>query len=350
MPDANLPEPLVPPEIDLRDYFYMPLDVVRLRDSHIALTTSGDEFRCAVLLWCVAWHQVPASSLPDDDVVLAQYAGLGRDVKEWKRLRKGALHGFVLCSDGRLYHPVIADKARDAWEQKREREERKAADRKRKKVAKGGAGESDPSAGIPSEFQRNTAGIPAHKGEEKKEEDRKESGNDDDMRGRARETPPVGESGGAPLAEPMPPEPQPPDIWGKEILDGSWKTQICPDWQPNAAGVAYARNAGMDDCRIAENVADFIKYNRRKKRWLLDWDSAWRSWVDHANEFDRPSRPSNVVVLPNGHTGDFDNGRIKLTTGDLSAATRRNLALRQSQERILEERERRRAAALDSSD
>ncbi|WP_236577873.1 YdaU family protein [Burkholderia glumae] len=63
----------------------MPLDVVRLRDSDIAALSSADEFRSAVMLWCASWHQVPAASLPDDDRVLAQLAGYGRVVTEWKR-------------------------------------------------------------------------------------------------------------------------------------------------------------------------------------------------------------------------------------------------------------------------
>lgn len=99
----------------------MPLDVVRLRDSDIAAISSGDEFRCAVLLWCASWHQVPAASLPDDDIVLAQLAGYGRVIKEWKKVREGSLRGWVKCSDGRLYHPVVAEKANEAWNRKLER-------------------------------------------------------------------------------------------------------------------------------------------------------------------------------------------------------------------------------------
>jgi hypothetical protein len=93
----------------------MPLDVVRLRDSDLAVTAEADEFRCAVLLWCASWHQVPAASLPDDDKVLAQYAGYGRVVKEWMKVREGALRGWVKCADGRLYHAVVAEKANEAW-------------------------------------------------------------------------------------------------------------------------------------------------------------------------------------------------------------------------------------------
>ncbi len=110
--------PLVAPEVDLRDFVFMPLDVVRLRDSGLAVRSSGDEFRAAVMLWCASWHQLPAASLPDDDAVLAQLAGYGRDLRGWKRVRKGALSGFIKCSDDRLYHPVVAEKAVESWNKK----------------------------------------------------------------------------------------------------------------------------------------------------------------------------------------------------------------------------------------
>ena len=73
-----------------------------------------------MLLWCASWHQLPAASLPDDDRVLANLAGYGRVVKEWQRVREGALRGWVKCDDGRLYHPVVAEKARESWRGKLE--------------------------------------------------------------------------------------------------------------------------------------------------------------------------------------------------------------------------------------
>jgi hypothetical protein len=111
----NYPDPLTPPDCDLRDFPFMPLDVVRLRDSDLSIQAEGDEFRAAVLLWCASWHQIPAASLPDDNSTLASLAGYGRVQKEWLKVRDGALRGWVLCSDTRLYHPVVAEKARDAW-------------------------------------------------------------------------------------------------------------------------------------------------------------------------------------------------------------------------------------------
>jgi uncharacterized phage protein (TIGR02220 family) len=90
----------------------MPLDTVRLLDSDLVALSTGEEFKAAVLLWCKAWQQVPASSLPDDDRILASLSGAGA---RWKRIREVALRGFEKCADGRLYHPVIAEKAIEAW-------------------------------------------------------------------------------------------------------------------------------------------------------------------------------------------------------------------------------------------
>ena len=115
---TDLPEPLTPPECDLRDFQFMPLDAMRLRDSGLTIHATGEEFRAAVLLWCAAWHQVPAGSLPDDDATLAYLVGLGRALGEWQKIRDVALRGFIKCSDGRLYHGVVAEKAREAWERK----------------------------------------------------------------------------------------------------------------------------------------------------------------------------------------------------------------------------------------
>ena len=130
MAENTLPDPLVPAEVDLRDFAFMPLHVVRLRDSGLTAKASGDEFRAAVLLWCASWHQQPAASLPDDDAEIASLCGYGRAPREWAKIRAGALRGWVKCSDGRLYHTVIAGEAREAWEKKLARRARTEAARK----------------------------------------------------------------------------------------------------------------------------------------------------------------------------------------------------------------------------
>lgn len=112
-----MPDPLVSGEVDLRDFAFMPLDVLRLRDSDLSTMASGDEFKAAVLLWCAAWHQIPAASVPNDDRWLARHSGAGA---RWRKVKDEALRGFILCSDGRLYHSVVADKAKESWAKKQE--------------------------------------------------------------------------------------------------------------------------------------------------------------------------------------------------------------------------------------
>lgn len=111
----NLQAPLTPADCDLRDFPFMPLDVTRLRDSDLAALESPEACWAAVLLWCASWHQLPAASLPDDDRILSNLSGFGRVVKEWMKVKEGALRGWVKCSDGRLYHHAVAEKALTAW-------------------------------------------------------------------------------------------------------------------------------------------------------------------------------------------------------------------------------------------
>ncbi|MFZ6655913.1 DUF1376 domain-containing protein [Undibacterium sp. TJN19] len=156
---TELPDPLTPADCDLSDFQYMELDVRRLRDSRFAASADGDAFRAAILLWCAAWHQTPASSLPDDDIELANLAGYGRVVKEWRKVRAEALHGFIKCSDGRLYHPVIADKAVSAYAAKERHAYGKFCDRMRKENVKR-THEKRPPVGVPTFDQWKSGTYP----------------------------------------------------------------------------------------------------------------------------------------------------------------------------------------------
>ncbi|MGH7462797.1 MAG: DUF1376 domain-containing protein, partial [Longimicrobiales bacterium] len=105
----------------------MPLDVQRLRDSELASNETPEACWAALLLWSASWHQVPAASIPNDDMWIAKHAGYqlrGKIDKSWKTVREGALRGWVECADGRLYHPVVAEKAIDAWQAKLEQRHR----------------------------------------------------------------------------------------------------------------------------------------------------------------------------------------------------------------------------------
>jgi len=112
----ELPEPLTPADCDLRSFPHMPLMVARLLTSEWWITACMEEpaaAAAAVNLWATAWHQVPAGSLPDSDIVLWKTSQLTRE--DWDRVRARVTGPWVRCSDGRLYHPVVAEIAREAY-------------------------------------------------------------------------------------------------------------------------------------------------------------------------------------------------------------------------------------------
>jgi hypothetical protein len=123
--------PFVPADVDLRGLPWMRLDTQRLLDSDMFALSTGDEFKFAVALWCKSWSQTPAASLPNDDRILAHLSGAGA---RWKKVKAMALRGWILCDDGRLYHPVVAEMAMQAWEERQDFRSRQeaAADRKRR--------------------------------------------------------------------------------------------------------------------------------------------------------------------------------------------------------------------------
>jgi len=132
--DNNLPPPLVHPDVDLSNMEGFLLNAVRLLGSELAALSSGEEFKAAVLLWCRAWLQKPHASLPDKDDVLAKFVGVS--IAKWKKLRPMALRGWVKCSDGRLYHSILAEDANRAHAARLKNHKRtEAANEKRRKQA-----------------------------------------------------------------------------------------------------------------------------------------------------------------------------------------------------------------------
>jgi hypothetical protein len=112
---ASLPEPLVPADVDLRDFPFTPMFRSRLFGSSFHARVSDAGWRAGVTLWLKSWDQVPAGTLPDDDIDLCRLAELGRDVKSWRKVKAEALWGWMKCRDGRLHHHVVAEGVMEAW-------------------------------------------------------------------------------------------------------------------------------------------------------------------------------------------------------------------------------------------
>lgn len=128
---SELPEPLTPPDCDLTGMDWMPLHGHRLFRSDFYLRTTDQVKVVAMELWWNSWFQVPAASLPDDDIVIASLAGFSRDLKGWAKIRGHVLHGFVKCNDGRLYHRFLAQEAVVAYERRLKSQAKRQADRDR---------------------------------------------------------------------------------------------------------------------------------------------------------------------------------------------------------------------------
>lgn len=140
----DVPAPLVPPEVDCTDLDAFMLNVERLMASELVALSTHEVIGAALLLWCRAWKQRPAASLPDDERVLAAYSRL--TIQRFRKLRSEVMRGFVKCSDGRFYHAVLAEVAIRAFGAKTTHRKRREMDaerlRKWREQRDGNAGET----------------------------------------------------------------------------------------------------------------------------------------------------------------------------------------------------------------
>ena len=286
------PEPMTPPDCDLRDFAYMPLEVLRLRDSGVASLPSPEAFRACVLAWCVSWHQVPAASLPDDDNALSVLLGYGRATAAWSKVRNaGGLHGWIKCSDGRLYHPVVAEKAREAWQRKQAQKERSRKGNK----ARWGSDEdgSDNPQRTPNQSQRDNVSVlkgradsPARTPNESQRDDftvpqgraispsRTPCAVLNRPKGSKEERKEEREPPYAPLAASENVAPAKPSPARRVETRGC---RLPDDWQPSPADCAFAVELGLD---VAAALAEFSDYWRGvpgSRGRKLDWPATWRN-------------------------------------------------------------------------
>lgn len=240
--------PLTPPGCDLRDFPHTPLFRSRLFGSTFHARANDAEWRAGVTLWLKSWDQVPAGSLPADDVDLCRLAELARDLKTWAKVKLGALRGWLLCTDGRLYHPVVAEGVNTALEAKAKQRAKTANARiaaldKRLKEAK----TADDKARITEEINRlrqtlpqslsQTLSLPPREGEGEVKGKEKEKGINSSV--------PIG-TGGEPPKGRKRREDMTPEELEAAVLWSSFKATLveqetCAD--PKAAGVLLGKLA-----------------------------------------------------------------------------------------------------------
>lgn len=258
---TDLPDPSVPADCDLRGYDYMPLFGHKLFSSTFDAKATDAEFRAAMRLWWSAYaEQCPAASLPDDDDVLCKAAGFGRDVKAWRKVKDRALHGFVKCSDGRLYHFALSEEAVKAYAFRLKNDAKRDTDRERlqrwrdaRKKRAGNANETrfntadETGSETPDETGGETPNVAVDKTglEVKKEE------------------PPIAPPSDAPRSKRAAPMPR--------------GCRLPQDWEPRLQERDLALGLGVDVAAAAEEFRNFWHAKAGKDAAKLEWDLTFRN-------------------------------------------------------------------------
>lgn len=279
------PAPLVPADVDLRGLPWMRLDTSRLLDSDLFAISTGDEFKAAVALWCKSWTQLPAASLPNDDRVLAHLSGAGA---RWKKHKAMALRGWVLCADGRLYHPVVAEQAIDAWEERvdyRSKQEANAERKKREREDRHRMFEELRACGhvLPwntsTQVLRDTFDEVTHQS--------RVTGGDQSQAGHGQVTAKTGQGEGEGLSNRKrtgPNESGPPTDGSSKrggVLLDTWIATLngADAIPPDDPIFAYARDAGIPDDFLELSWFVFCVKARSSKNRQKDWRQTYRNYV-----------------------------------------------------------------------
>lgn len=80
--------------------------------------------QCLLLMWYVAWKQVPCGSMPADEATIRAKCKV--PAKLWPTVQPVLMRGWWLADDGRLYHDTIVARVNEMLEYRRKTAERVA--------------------------------------------------------------------------------------------------------------------------------------------------------------------------------------------------------------------------------
>lgn len=296
---SHLPAPPIPADADLRHFPCVSINAADLRNSDMAIEGDPADNWFCIILMMAAWHQLPAGSLPDDDAKLAYLAGMGRDLRGWKKRRKGALRGWVLCSDGRLYHPMMVEAVHEAL-QKSQRGRRSAETR----WDLAASSFDQPIENI--EKQKCDGIADAMLGTERNRTERKESSLRSDSPPVTPQAPRAEKGAGeaASVRPDPPPQPEPPPK--RQSRAKAQQTRLPEGWIIPPEWRDWAWDRGMSDPEIVSESEKFFDHHRSLGSARADWLASWRKWVRNhiewrkapgGNSYDRSAnrqRPANA--------------------------------------------------------
>ncbi len=275
---AALPDPLVPPDCDCTDLDGFMLNVERLMASELVALGTHEEVAAAMFLWCRAWKQVPAASLPDDERVIAAFARM--PLARFRKVRETVLRGFVKCSDGRLYHRFLSKEAARAFERKATFQRKRETEAERLRRWRATRSETADETHDETRFTTGTEArfVPEGQGQGQGQEERKETS----LR-----------SVGAPAS---------PRIEENRSAKSKSKvgTRIPADWSMNETDAGFAKELGFSPQAAAAEAAKFRDFwiaKAGRDGIKLDWSATWRNWLRKAAERGIPPI-AEVVQLP----------------------------------------------------
>jgi len=275
---SALPDPPVPADCDMagNDWFRLYFD--RLRKSKWWRRASDMARARNVMLWGEAYKQVPAGSMPDDDDELAEAAGFGMDVDAFAAVKAEIMAPWVLCRDGRWYHPTLCEQTLEEWERRgsrRKAESTRKADYRRR--VREGAVVPRNAASVPLDMAGCPAGhglvsrgtspiVPAGLGqEERRGEDITSIAGAIDERAHA----------DAPALKPLK---QPRQKARRELPE-----HFPGDDEADYARDEFARNGLPFD--FEREAQRFRNHHQSKGSLMADWRAAWRTWVANGIKF-----------------------------------------------------------------
>lgn len=81
------------------------LDYEKIEQSDTWAVASAEQRPWLLMLWLMAWRQVPVASLPNNDRLIA--ARIGMPLEQFTAWKDVLLSGWELANDGRLYHRTL---------------------------------------------------------------------------------------------------------------------------------------------------------------------------------------------------------------------------------------------------
>lgn len=266
-------EPLTTIEHDIAGLDGFMLNTEKLMASELWALATGDEFKAAMGLWCRAWKQVPAGSLPNDERVLAAFSGAGR---AWHKVRDVALRNFILCSDGRLYHTTLCEDVHRAHAAKKERQNRTKHATEARNAKRNGQRNEE-------RYVDETDNVTTSHRQEGKGSEEKET---------------------------LSSFPKEQGVAAKALSGVSRGTSFPDDFLPLPNVFEDARNRGLTDSEVADEI-DAMKVwatNAGSKGLKKDWNGFARTWLrKRAEQKKEKSNGKNTDGhKPNTIAGGFD--------------------------------------------